>query len=646
MDSEQANLFSARFNRRFLDRHAGKMITDPKIAIVELVANCWDAGATEVRIKWPIPPNNYFEILDNGSGMSKDEFISRWRELNYDRIQKQGEYTILPKSGKKRKVYGKNGKGRHSLFCFSNNYSVESWKDGTCSLFKVKRSSGNSPFDIESIKNTSKKEHGTKLYCNFQHRWIEEIPFNYNEIEDLLATKFVADPSDFRIYVNNSKIETGDILKNAKEYSIDIDDHKSLKLFVIESMTSGRTTKQHGVAWWVNGRLVGEQSWKDFEGTLLDGRTSTAKRYSVIVKADILSNNVLEDWTGFQDNETVKKVKRTIREALLNIIQVLASDLRKEEKINLLKKQKPKLKKMTTSSQQSVGHFITEVQKRCPTIKYQDLENVVDILSTMEESKSTYKLLKQLTYLSPDDVDSLSFILDEWSVMDAKLVLDELKRRLDLIYELDRLIDDPNTDELHQLQPLFEHGLWIFGPEYESIEFLSNRTLNTIVRTHFEKKNTALLDNGRKRPDFVAFLDGNLGCYHRDSYDKDGKVCGIAKVLIIELKRGGYKVTDDDLNQAEGYAKSLIKAGQLTKDTKIECFVLGTSVDNLCETRESGKTITINPRTYHVVINQAQSRTFNLKRKIEKYSGVVSEVDLEVKKVLDQNDLYDLINTH
>lgn len=34
------------FDDRFMSRHAGAIIADPAIAIVELVANAWDAWAT------------------------------------------------------------------------------------------------------------------------------------------------------------------------------------------------------------------------------------------------------------------------------------------------------------------------------------------------------------------------------------------------------------------------------------------------------------------------------------------------------------------------------------------------------------------------------------------------------------------------
>ena len=36
------------FGSHFIEDHASMMISDPKIALVELIANCWDAGANRV----------------------------------------------------------------------------------------------------------------------------------------------------------------------------------------------------------------------------------------------------------------------------------------------------------------------------------------------------------------------------------------------------------------------------------------------------------------------------------------------------------------------------------------------------------------------------------------------------------------------
>src|SRR4051812_47356345 len=58
------------FGERFLADHAGQIITDPRIAIVELVANAYDAGATAVKITWPLKDGEGFVVADNGTGMT------------------------------------------------------------------------------------------------------------------------------------------------------------------------------------------------------------------------------------------------------------------------------------------------------------------------------------------------------------------------------------------------------------------------------------------------------------------------------------------------------------------------------------------------------------------------------------------------
>ena len=63
------------YEDRFLESWVGSIITNPTTAIVELVANCWDAYATEVKINWPDPTaQKQFSISDDGQGMTREEF--------------------------------------------------------------------------------------------------------------------------------------------------------------------------------------------------------------------------------------------------------------------------------------------------------------------------------------------------------------------------------------------------------------------------------------------------------------------------------------------------------------------------------------------------------------------------------------------
>ncbi len=46
----------------------------PEVALTELVANAWDAGATEVKIIVPEDVDEYLTIEDDGTGMSERHF--------------------------------------------------------------------------------------------------------------------------------------------------------------------------------------------------------------------------------------------------------------------------------------------------------------------------------------------------------------------------------------------------------------------------------------------------------------------------------------------------------------------------------------------------------------------------------------------
>jgi len=62
------------FDERFLPRHAGAIMSEPDVALVELVANAWDAYATDVNITWPDPKTRTpFMIRDNGCGMTPEQ---------------------------------------------------------------------------------------------------------------------------------------------------------------------------------------------------------------------------------------------------------------------------------------------------------------------------------------------------------------------------------------------------------------------------------------------------------------------------------------------------------------------------------------------------------------------------------------------
>lgn len=132
-------------------------------------------------------------------------------------------------------------------------------------------------------------------------------------------------------------------------------------------------------------------------------------------------------------------------------------------------------------------------------------------------------------------------LLTEWTIKDALRVLDEIDSRISVIETIRRLADDPHTDELHTLHPLILRSRWLFGPAFESQEYCSNATLQTVARGLF-KNTEAQFINERHRPDIVVLPEKTtLQITGIESFDpSDPTLTHIQQVLLIELKKGGF----------------------------------------------------------------------------------------------------------
>lgn len=182
--------------------------------------------------------------------------------------------------------------------------------------------------------------------------------------------------------------------------------------------------------------------------------------------------------------------------------------------------------------------------------------------------------------------------------------------------------------------------LAVFGPEFESISFTSNRSLSTVVN---DLLGGAELSTPRKRPDFVVLPDSSIGIYSCDAYDEKHEICGLSSVVIVELKRGGFEISSDEKDQAMKYAREIRKSGKVSKDTKITCYVLGASIATLAqEIFSEGNTVII-PRRYNTILGQAHARTFNLLKKVETSKNVkLADDDLFEIIYPEQEDLIEV----
>lgn len=627
--------FGSLFEEDYLLRTLGRIACDSDIALTELVANAWDAGASFVDILIPAEKNNRLIVTDDGHGMTVAEFKKRWMTLAYNRAKHQGQNVEFPPERKdwKRRAYGRNGVGRHGLLCFGDRYEVDTWREGKGAQFVISTHSQQTPFKIESESAFLCGGHGTRLSVVVKRH----LP-DADRIREIISARFLHDPQ-FVVRVNGQSISLPEHSGLIEQATLKITETHSADAFLVDSTKTAKSTLYQGIAFWVNNRLVGTPGWIVGNTAILDGRGRFAKRYAIVVRvgAEWISE-VEEDWTRFRSTDTVKALNEAVYRYALEMFQQLSANFIEESSEDALVRNREQFKELSTLGKIEVASFTQELVKQHPTINPETLVAAVQAVINLEKTRSGTALLEKLTKLDESDLDGLDRLLSQWTVRDALSVLDEIDHRLAVIAAIEKLCGDSNTDELHTLHPLVTQARWLFGPEFDSHEYASNVTLRTAAGKVFGKKPIEVtFNNQRQRPDLVIMADATYSIVGTEVFDTyEQNLTKIQDVLIIELKKGKSAIGREEMNQADGYVQDFLGSGAMDGTPIFRAFVVGHEIKPKTskekEIRDEGVLRgRIVAMTYGQLIRTAHQRFFKLREKIPtRYDGV-SGVDLMAK---------------
>jgi len=637
------SLHLSLFEEDYLLRELGPVAHVPQVALTELVANAWDAGASKVDLFLPSEIGGTLTVVDDGHGMTAEQFSRRWMTLRYNRLKHQSWKVEFP-SGKQfrpRKAYGRNGVGRHGLLCFADEYQVDTWRDGKLSTFVVCTESGPSPFVVRNEEFGEREGAGTRLSVSVSRK----MP-DLKEIITVLAARFIHDPG-FQIRVNGIPLTLAKLEGHAREQILTLSEGRTAKVVVIDTTQQNHSSIHQGVAFWVDRRLVGDPSWAIGQVANFDGRTRFAKRYKVIVDTDGFDDYVLADWTGFRATPAVAELYKATADHINEVADELAAEVVEATSEDALVQNRSELKSLGQGAQLEVAEFTKAVAQAHPMVSPEFLATAVKAVINLEKSKSGASLLLKLANMSMTDVDGLDSLLADWTVKDALRVLDEIDERLSVIEAIARLAEDPNTDELHTLHPLILRSRWLFGPEYESMEYCSNTTLRSVARQLWGDGRASFL-NEKRRPDIVVLPDRSMvQLVGIERFDlADPSVAQMQNILLIELKRGGFKIKRDEVNQADGYVQDIANSGYVHGSPYVTAWVVGQSIapgvgtDKLVgdDSRKYGQ---VKATTYGALVGTANLRLMRLRKTLEdRYDNL--QTDALLAKVLSMQEQADL----
>lgn len=623
------------FEEDYLVRTLGRIAHDPEVALTELVANAWDAGASLVDITVPGVRNTALVVQDDGHGMSALQFKGRWMRLGYDRIKHQGVQVEFPpdRATWRRKAYGRNGVGRHGLLCFADQYAVETWREGKGAGFEIGTQSSETPFKITKESSFLRQGTGTRLAVVVERH----LP-DPDRIREILSARFLHDPQ-FVVRVNGQSVSLADQSGLIERIPLNIPGCPEVEAFVVDSTRAAKSTIYQGVAFWVNGRLVGSPSWVVGSEAVIDGRARFAKRYSIVVKTDDgWTGEVEADWSRFKAGPKSEALFEAVRQYAQEVFGKLSTNLVEESSEEALVRNREDFKDLSQLGRIEVASFARELVKANPTVHPDTLSAAVQALINLEKSRGGAGLLEKLTKLDDTDIEGLDRLLSQWTVRDALSVLDEIDHRLAVVTAIEKLCGDPATDELHTLHPLVTQARWLFGPEFDSSEYASNVSLRTATNKIFGKRvATTAFANSRQRPDIVVLGDATCSVVGTESFDSaNSNLMRIQDVLIIELKKGRSAIGREEMNQADGYIQDFLGSGALDGTPTFRAFVVGyeiapkTSRDK--EIKEEGvlrgKVMAI---TYGQLTRSAHQRLFRLRERIPARYEDVSGADLSAR---------------
>jgi hypothetical protein len=588
--------FALTISLNVLEHLGINLYSNVPAVLSEIVANSWDADATEVRIDWD-RTNDRIVIYDDGCGMTKDEINERFLKVGYRRRDDQPGTTA-----RGRRPMGRKGIGKLSLFSIAGVVQIETVKIGEKSAFcmrlddirqQIEQAGGEATYVPEAVGvDAIEFAQGTRITLTDLRK--RQTIRTTQALKRRLARRFsiIGASNDFSIFVDGEEVtpadrdyydkvqylwtygsqdEIVDLCINAEQF----DRSQILNGAAIQmsgwlgTVSEVRYLKDEDgdnlnrIAIFVRGKMAQEDILSDFsergvyasyligdlrvdaldtydgQGTEHDEDAATSSRQRIVE----------DDWR-YQD---LKKIVGTE----LKYIQNAWSQLRAEEGANRAL-EIPAVKEWMESLKPKTRAKARKWLGKINRIRLDDLSEQKQLIKHAVLAFEFYRVNENLEALERIDDEKLQAaleIFEELDGLEANLYGQIVQQRVRVIRTLEEKVDE-NAREKAIQQYLFDH-LWLLDPAWERAE--GTEVMERPVKALFDEIDAGLSDEERK---------GRLDIGYR-------KTAG--QHVIIEMKRPERVVTTPELiEQIDKYLTGMqrILVAQGTPNESIEFILL------------------------------------------------------------------------
>lgn len=543
---------------RTLEHLGTQMYKRRDVALAELVANAWDAGATEVRIDVPpeslySPTASHISVADNGGGMSEAEVQDNYLVIGRNR-RAAGQAAPA-----ERRVMGRKGVGKLAGFGLGRTMRVETVQDDVATNFQLdgatlkadpsKAKTLDVPGQIGPVPADFPFETGTRVTMeNLKHK----TPVDIDGLHRSLARRFSrVVRGEMTILINGTDLREPEINWETREPQ--------------EGATE-ETLADGGVVTWSAGfsRTVLATELQGFT-ILVNGKTAQAPPFFFGVEATASGQHGTKYLTGVieadyldagEDDETdristdrqeidwedeylaalrewgQKLTRRLLRD------RVARREKETEDRVDADPGFSARLRRLDKPSEGQARKFIRALGSS--QVEPERVTDLADTIIQAFEYRQFHDYISELDEVVEDAErfqQALEFIRG-WKALESRAILEVVKGRIDIVEKFYSLIvnDAPEkaprvgADNLHDLIATYP---WLIHPEWQVLA--AEKGVTAQLR---EWGNNDLSAEDRSRYDFLA-LEG------------DGQL------VVIEIKRSGHDATVEDLQQLERYVEKL-----------------------------------------------------------------------------------------
>lgn len=549
---------------RTLEHLGVQMYKRRDTAIAELVANSWDAGATEVHITLPEhegydPTTSEIVISDNGVGMDPDAIQDQYLVVGRNRRAAGDDETAG------RPVMGRKGIGKLAGFGIADVMTLKTWTGETTTTLTLDMGQLKlQPGVVEDVRLEGVLTRGrpagvaSSSGARITLRQLKQKgAMSVDTLKEALARRFSRRVrGEMTIHVNGVAVQEPDLAFDIRSPAEDLaeaelaDGHR-VSYWYGFTETTLRSRELQGWTVLVRGKTAQAPGWFFRVETTASGQHGT-KYFTGVIEADFLDEGSDDesdliatdrqeiDWDSPQARALLEWGARITRDALIERVS-----LRGDTVVKYIYEDDTfagRIVRLDSGSQERVKQYLRTLG--AADAADEKLKDLADALIRAFEYRQFHDVVSQIEVAgaaSPEELHTLLTHLHQWKVLESRAILEIVTGRLEIIDKLGGLLtaDAPETahwkgqENLHDLLGDYP---WLINPEWQVLA--EEKRVTTLLR----EWNASDIDEAdRERIDFLA-------------------LAGDGRMKLIEIKRGTRQVTAEEVNRLDGYRIKLERA--------------------------------------------------------------------------------------